>query len=85
MIKGVDVYSKKYDYEDLKIAICVFERIEQFKQNWDYEDIARMTIQVKKAWKLRNKLKQLTQDEYAYIQIFAHRFLDELIEFDKNI
>lgn len=75
---GVDVYSKHYDYEDLKIALVIHEKLSRIDAGCDYEDIARLTIAIKNAWKEQHKKRLLSREEYVYIQAFASRYLDEL-------
>ena len=76
---GVDIYSKEYDYDDLKIAICVAEYLNNVCVSADYEEIAKLTITIKNKW---NELKTqglLSKEEYAYIQRFAINYLHDNI------
>ena len=78
IFKGVDIYTKRYDYEDIKVAIVVAERLDKINAHWDYEDIVRYAIHIKNEWKKQEKQGKLSTEEYCYIQAFANRYLDEL-------
>lgn len=83
---GVDIYSKEYDYEDLKIAICVVEYLNNVCLSADYEDIVRITITIKDKWKELEAQGLLTEEEYAYIQRFAINYLhDNIIQIMESL
>ena len=73
----LDIYSKKYDYDDLKIAVCVAEFLNNLKVSVDYEDIARITIAIKEKWYQLQSKGLLSEEEFAYIQKFAVDYLYE--------
>lgn len=77
MNNELDIYSKEYDYDDLKIAVCVAEFLSELKISADYEDIARITIVIKEKWQEFQKQGLLTEEEFAYIQKFAVDYLYE--------
>ena len=73
---GVDVYTQDYDYEDLKIAVCVSDYIFNIKKiSVDYEDIARLTIEIRQAWEDCQRRGLLSSEEFAYCQKFAINYL----------
>lgn len=73
---GVDVYTQDYDYEDLKIAVCVSDYIFNIKKiSVDYEDIARLTIKIRQAWEDGQRKDSLSSEEFAYCQKFAINYL----------
>lgn len=72
----------KYDYEDMKLAIVVqdfFSTHPQCKSAipQDYEDIIYLTQDIKDNWLHEKGQRTLTEEEYAYIQTYAYRFLEE--------
>ena len=74
--EGVDVYTQDYDYEDLKIAVCVSDYIFNIKKiSVDYEDIARLTIKIRQAWEDGQRKGSLSSEEFAYCQKFAINYL----------
>lgn len=74
--EGVDVYTQDYDYDDLKIAVCVSDYIFNIKKiSVDYEDIARLTIEIRQAWEDAQRNDLLTGEEFAYVQKFAINYL----------
>lgn len=75
--KEVDIYDLKYDYDDLKIAVCIAENFKDWNFNVDYEDIAGLTAQIKCEWEAHHMWGCLTQEEYAYIQKFANNYLQK--------
>ena len=70
------VYERNYDYEDLKIAVCVSDYIFNIKKiSVDYEDIARLTIKIRQAWEDGQRKDSLSSEEFAYCQKFAINYL----------
>lgn len=77
-----DIYSKTYDYEDMKLAVVVqdfFSTHPQCKSPipQDYEDIIYLTQDIKDNWLYEKRQGTLTEEEYAYIQTYAYKFLEE--------
>lgn len=75
---------KKFDYDDIKIAICIQEfydthskDIEDEQDFQDYEDIITLVEEIKNNWLIDNSNSVLSQEEYAYIQNYAHKYLKE--------
>lgn len=73
----LDVYSYIYDYDDLKIAICVADYLNEWKVVTSYEEIVSLVIIIKNKWKEEQQLNLLTEEEFAYIQKFARRYIAE--------
>lgn len=74
--KEIDIHDLKYDYDDLKIAVCIADKFRDWSFCVDYEDIAGLTAQIKCEWEMNHIYGCLTTEEYAYIQKFANRFLE---------
>lgn len=77
-----EIYEKTYDYEDMKLAIVVqdfFSTHPQCKSPilQDYEDIIYLTQDIKDNWIHEKGQGTLTEEEYAHIQTYAYRFLEE--------
>ena len=77
MLSIMEIYDGKYDYEDLKIAICVTDYINEWKIVTSYEEIVALVIKIKNEWKEEHKQGTLTEEEFAYIQKFARRYIEE--------
>lgn len=78
-----EIYEKTYDYEDMKLAIVVQDFLDNFTEKpalIDYEDIIRITQEIKNSWEYKKDNRGLTEEEYAYVQAYAYRFLEENIE-----
>lgn len=75
--EGLDIYSKEYDYEDIKVAICVAEYLGRLNRAVDYEDVVRITIKIKEKWCELEAKGLLTSEQCAYIQKFAVDYLYE--------
>lgn len=88
IIKGVDVYGADYTYEHLKVACVVQDYIinhrHEFRDDIVYEDIAGMTLKIYEAWEEEEKNRTLSEEEYAYIQAFAYRYLEEYFEGERK-
>ena len=69
-----DIYSRQYDYDDLKIAVCVSDYTTPFS-NIDFEDIAKLTIMIKNDY--LKSLNDLGFEQRGYVQKFANDWLDE--------
>lgn len=72
-----DIYSRKYDYDDLKIAVVIADRFNCFNVSVDYETIANLTVTIRECWETAQKCGFLTEQEYAYIQHYANNYLDK--------
>ena len=72
-----DIYEEKYDYDDLKIAVCIADNLSEWKVVTSYEEIAGLTIKIRNMWKENQEKGLLTEEEFAYIQKFANRFIRE--------
>ena len=75
--KEIDIYDLKYDYDDLKIAVCIADTFKDWNFCTDYEAIARLTAVIKCEWETNHIYGYLTGEEYAYIQKFATNYLDK--------
>ena len=75
--KEVDIYDLKYDYDDLKIAVCIADAFKDWKFCTDYEAIAGLTAVIKCEWEADYLWGCLTQEEGAYIQKFATNYLNK--------
>ena len=75
--RKVDVYDKLYDYDDLKIAVSVSEYLNEQEEPYDYEDIANLTIKIRRNWECDRKNFELSKEEFAYIQSYAWRYMKE--------
>lgn len=88
IIEGVDLYGYDYTYEHLKVACVVQDYIinhrHEFKEDIVYEDIAKMTIQICESWEEEEKNGTLNKEEFAYIQAFAYRYLEEYFEGERK-
>ena len=74
--KEIDIYDLKYDYDDLKIAVCIADTFKDWNFCTDYEAIAGLTSVIKCEWEANHIYGYLTGEEYAYVQKFAERFLE---------
>lgn len=75
-----NIYSKKYDYDDIKIAACCVDFIHNVKSlNYpDYEELAQLVVFIKKSYNKNLKRKTLSFEEEGYIQKYAYNFLNQL-------
>lgn len=82
----LDIYNKKYDYDDMKIAICIgkFYNENQCNRNLTetedfdtFEDIITLAVEIKNNWQIDYDNGALTQNEIGYIQEYAFRYLKE--------
>lgn len=73
----VDIYDYLYEYDDLKIAVCISEHFNARQIPFDYEDIAELTITIRKSWERDRRNKVLSKEDYAYIQSYAIKYLCE--------
>lgn len=85
---GVDLYDYNYTYEHLKVACVVQDFLtsegNEYIEDLVYEDIAKITINIYEAWEKENKNGTLSEEEFAYIQAFAYRFLEEYFEGERK-
>ena len=72
------IYNYVYDYEDIKLAIIIsnFIRENDSETFYNYEDIANLVIKIRRAWD-DTPLEEMTEEENAYIQIFAQHYLEK--------
>ena len=88
IIQGVDLYGYDYTYEHLKVACVVQDYIinhrHEFGEDIVYEDIAKMTIEIYNAHKKESFEGNLEEEEFAYIQAFAYRYLEEYFEGERK-
>ena len=75
--KEIDIYDLKYDYDDLKIAVCIADTFKDWNLCVDYEAIAGLVAHIKCEWEADHIYGYLTKEEYAYIQKFATNYLDK--------
>ena len=71
------VYERNYDYEDLKIAICVSGFLNSINLDADYENIALITIKIKEEWLKAIEEDTLSFEQTGYVQRFAFDYLSE--------
>ena len=83
-----DVYTYNYNYEHLKVACAVQDYLithrRELMEDFDYEDIAKMTIKIYNAHKKESFEGTLEEEEYAYIQAYAYRYLEEYFEGERE-
>lgn len=77
-----DIYDRTYDYDDMKIALCIQDFLDNDNPDMqinfqDFEDIIELAIRIKKSYDKCNKEGTLTKDEQGYIQQFAYNYLKE--------
>ena len=88
IIQGVDLYGYDYTYEHLKVACVVQDYIinhrHELKEDIVYEDIAKMTIEIYNTHKKESFEGTLNEEEFAYIQAFAYRYLEEYFEGERK-
>ena len=75
--KEFDIYDNLYEYDDLKIAICVADYLASEGQDYTYEEIAQITMQIKHNWECDRRNGDLSREELAYIQSYAYRYMSE--------
>lgn len=75
----LDLYERKYDYDDMKIVICIEEFLSTHKELWQelecFEDIIALAIKIKKSWLAELENETLSYEHYAYIQSYAQEYL----------
>ena len=88
IINGVDVYDADYTYEHLKVACVIQDYIinhrHEFRDDIVYEDIAKMTLEIYDEWLIEEKNGTLRDEEYAYIQAYTYRYLEEYFEGERK-
>lgn len=80
--KEQDTYNRTYDYDDMKIALCIQDFLDNDKPDMqinfqDFEDIIELAIRIRKSYDKCNKEGTLTKEEQGYIQQFAYNYLKE--------
>ena len=80
--KEVGIYSRAYDYDDMKIALCIQDFLDNDNPDMqinfqDFEDIIELAIRIRKNYDKCNKEGTLTKEEQGYIQQFAYNYLKE--------
>lgn len=73
----LDVYSYKYDYDDIKVAVVIAEMLKDWNRFCDYEDVAKLIIIIKDSWKELHSKGLLLEEEFAYMQKFAVNYMNE--------
>lgn len=82
----LDIYNRKYDYDDMKIAICVGEFCNDNQCNRNltatedfdtFENIIALVVEIKNNWQIDYDNGALTQNEIGYIQEYAFKYLKE--------
>lgn len=76
-VKKFDIYDNLYDYDDLKIALCVSDYLSSDGKDYTYEQIAKLTMQIKYNWECDRRNGDLGREELAYIQSYAYRYMKE--------
>ena len=80
-----NIYNSTYDFDDMKIAICIEEFYNENKENiWNnaedfdtYDNIIRLAQEIKNNWLIDDSMSNLSEEEHAYIQSYAHKYLEE--------
>lgn len=76
-----EIYDKKFDYEDMKVAMVVSDFYNDHEEEMSgyelFEDIIELCVEIRKAWNNLEKYKDCNIEEYAFIQFFAERYLIE--------
>lgn len=77
-----DIYDRTYDYDDMKIALCIQDFLDNDNPDMqinfqDFEDIIELAIKIRKSYDKCNKERTLTKEEQGYIQQFAYNYLKE--------
>lgn len=77
-----NIYDKTYDYDDMKIALCIQDYLDKDNPDMqinfqDFEDIIELAIRIRKSYDKCNKEGTLTKEEQGYIQQFAYNYLKE--------
>lgn len=77
-----DIYDRTYDYDDMKIALCIQDFLDNDNPDMqinfqDFEDIVELAIRIRKSYDKCNKEGTLTKEEQGYIQQFAYNYLKE--------
>ena len=77
-----DIYDRTYDYDDMKIALCIQDFLDNDNPDMqinfqDFEDIINLAIRIRKSYDKCNKEGTLTKEEQGYIQQFAYNYLKE--------
>lgn len=74
---------KRFDYDDMKIAIATEEFYNTNKENLynneedfdTYENIIDLVKEIKNEWNTQKDNNTLTREQHAYIQMFAYNYL----------
>lgn len=74
------IYDNQYDYDDIKIAVCITEYLNKINYECDFEYIAFLVVEIKDNWCADKLDGCLSKTEYAYIQEYAYRYLKEKFE-----
>lgn len=77
-----DIYDRAYDYDDMKIALCIQDFLDNDNPDMqinfqDFEDIIELAIRIRKSYDKCNKEGTLTKEEQGFIQQFAYNYLKE--------
>lgn len=79
------IYQYPYNYDDIKIAVCIQDWIDNhsskaMSNDITFEDVAGLVIEIKEHWLKDLNDDNLTEEESAYIQAYAYRYLKEVWE-----
>lgn len=72
------IYDYEYDYDDIKIAVCVANRLSDWNLYADFEYIAQLVIFIKDNWCADEHNGILSEEDFGYIQNYAYKLLDEV-------
>lgn len=80
--KEKDSYNRTYDYDDIKIALCIQDFLDNDNPDMqinfqDFEDIIELAIKIRKSYDKCKNEGTLTKEEQGYIQQFAYNYLKE--------
>lgn len=91
LFSDFDVYERKYTYDEMKVMnlINIYDE-DSYLSDYDYEDLCRIVEAVYAHWanddeRYQEKLDKYPwleidgDEEYGYIQAYAHRVLPKLI------
>lgn len=78
-MEEIDVYEQTYDYDDMKIAIVIQDYLSLHKSDKlrTYEELIQLAYTIKQEWLKEYDNATLNEEERAYIQSYAYRYLDE--------
>ena len=85
-MEEIDVYEQTYDYDDMKIAIVIQDYLSLHKRDKlrTYEELIQLAYTIKQEWLKEYDNATLNEEERAYIQFYAYRYLDEHLHLEEN-